>query len=49
MALTYAPQAFIRELDGLYVLEMIDEVERKLGPPGAAFRGEAYTILRESR
>ncbi|MGA2106831.1 MAG: HAD family hydrolase [Syntrophorhabdales bacterium] len=47
LALTYVPQAFIRGLDGLYMLEMIDEVEKKLGTPGAAFRQEAYTILRD--
>ncbi len=48
IALTYVPQAFIEGLDGLYMLEMIEEVERKLGgTPGAAFRQEAYTILRE--
>jgi phosphoglycolate phosphatase len=47
LALTYVPRAFIRGLDSLYMLEMIDEVEKKLGGPGAAFRQEAYTILRE--
>ena len=47
LALTYVPRAFIRGLDSLYMLEMIDEVEEKLGGPGAAFRQEAYTILRE--
>ncbi|HUJ70244.1 MAG TPA: HAD family hydrolase [Syntrophorhabdales bacterium] len=46
LALTYVPQAFIRGLDSLYMLEMIDEVEKKLGAPGADFRHEAYTILR---
>ncbi len=47
IALTYVPQAFIQGLDGFYMLEMIDEVEKKLGTAGAAFRQEAYTILRE--
>lgn len=47
LALTYVSEDFIRGLDGLYMLEMIDEVERKLGTPGAAFRQEAYAILRE--
>jgi phosphoglycolate phosphatase len=47
IALKYVPQAFIQGQDGLYMLEMIDEVEKKLGAPGEAFRQEAYTILRE--
>ena len=47
LALTYVPRAVIQGLDSLYMLEMIDEVDKKLGGPGAAFRQEAYTILRE--
>jgi phosphoglycolate phosphatase len=47
LALTYVPEAFIRGLDGIYMLEMIDEVEKKLGAPGEAFRQKAYAILRD--
>ena len=47
LALTYVTEGYIRGLDGIYMLEMIDEVEKKLGASGAAFRQEAYTILRD--
>jgi len=47
LALTYVPEGFIRGLDGIYMLEMIDEVEKELGATGAAFRQEAYTVLRD--
>ncbi len=47
VALGYVSAAFMRELDGLYMLEMIYEVEGSLGPSGAVFRQEAFAILRE--
>ena len=46
LALTYVTEGFIRGLDGIYMLEMIDEVEKKLGASGTVFRQEAYAILR---
>ena len=47
LALSYVPEGFIRGLDGIYMLEMIDEVEKELGATGVAFRQEAYTVLRD--
>jgi len=47
VGLRYVPEALFRGLDHLYMLEMIYEVEEKLGAPGALFRQEAFALLRD--
>ncbi len=41
----YVTDEAIRLLDGFYVIEMIYELERTLGPRGARFRDEAFDRL----
>lgn len=47
IAKKYVSAAFIRRLDGFYIIEMIYEVEKGLGETGAAFRREAFAKLRD--
>jgi phosphoglycolate phosphatase len=43
----YVSPDAVRRLDGLYIIEMIYEVERMAGEAGAVFREEAFTRLRD--
>jgi phosphoglycolate phosphatase len=45
--LRYIPEDLVRTFDNLYILEMIYEVERHLGPEGPSLRKEAFARLEE--
>lgn len=43
----YVPESVIRDLDDLYILEMVYAAESRLGPAGPTLREEVFDKLRE--